>query len=253
MRRRAAISGSRRCRLERAAQQGIDRSEARPTRVFILSEHTIDRDGLRVLLEAEPDLRVVGTAPDYTAARKSACDCRPDIFLLNLATPVLPRSDTLRTLATSCTPARVLVLTPDLDNTQISEALRLGVAGVVLKGVSRELLFTSIRTVASGQLWVGRKSGDLIAHARTPSTPAPLATPPRECLGLTARELEIVSAVIGGGANREIATQYGIGERTVKQHLTNIFDKLGLSNRLELAMFALEHRLVATAQTDRLA
>jgi two-component system, NarL family, nitrate/nitrite response regulator NarL len=65
--------------------------------------------------------------------------------------------------------------------------------------------------------------------------------------------LDIVSAVIGGGANREIATQYGIGERTVKHHLTNIFDKLGLSNRLELAMFALEHRLFATAQTDPLA
>jgi two-component system nitrate/nitrite response regulator NarL len=239
--------------LERAARQGIDRSEARPTRVFILSEHTIDRDGLRVLLEAEPDLRVVGTAPDYTAARKSARDCRPDVFLLNLAAPVLPRSDTLRTLATSCTPARVLVLTPDLDKAQITEALRLGVSGVVLKGVSRELLFTSIRAVASGRLWVGRKPVDLVAHSRPASTPASLATPPRECLGLTARELEIVSAVIGGGANREIATHYGIGERTVKHHLTNIFDKLGLSNRLELAMFALEHRLVATALIDRLA
>jgi two-component system, NarL family, nitrate/nitrite response regulator NarL len=252
VRRQATISGSRRYLSERAARQGIDRSETRPTRVFILSEHTIDRDALRVLLEAEPDLRVVGTASDYTAARKPARDCRPDIFLLDHATSVLPRSDTLRTLATSCAPARVLLLAPDLDNAQICEALRLGVAGVVLKGVSRELLFTSIRAVASGQHWAGRKAVDLVEHARTPSTPAP-ATPQRECLGLTARELEIVSAVIGGGANREIATQYGIGERTVKHHLTNIFDKLGLSTRLELAMFALEHHLVAIAQTDRLA
>jgi two-component system nitrate/nitrite response regulator NarL len=239
--------------LERAARQGIDRSEARPTRVFILSEHTIDRDGLRVLLEADPDLRVVGTAPDYAAARKPVRDCRPDIFLLDLTTPVLPRSDTLRTLATSCAPARVLVLAPDLDEAQIRYALRLGVAGVVLKGVSRELLFTSIRAVASGQPWVGGKPLDQVEHARPSSTPAAPATPQRECLGLTARELDIVSAVIGGGANREIATQYGIGERTVKHHLTNIFDKLGLSNRLELAMFALEHRLFATAQTDPLA
>jgi DNA-binding NarL/FixJ family response regulator len=239
--------------LERAARHGIDRSQARPTRVFILSEHTIDRDGLRVLLEAEPDLRVVGTAPDYAAARKSARDCRPDIFLLDLTTPVLPRSDTVRTLARSCAPARVLVLAPDLDETQIRDALRLGAAGVVLKGVSREVLFTSIRTVASGQPWVGRKPLGLLEHSRTSSTPAAPATPQRECLGLTARELEIVSAVIGGGANREIATQYGIGERTVKHHLTNIFDKLGLSNRLELAMFALEHRLVAAALTDPLA
>jgi two-component system, NarL family, nitrate/nitrite response regulator NarL len=207
---------------------------------------------LRVLLEAEPSLRVVGTASDYAAARKPACDCRPDIFLLDLATPVLPRSDMLRTLARSCAPARVLLLAPDLDCAQISEALRLGAGGVVLKGVSRELLFFSVRTVASGRHWVGRKPLELVEHSATPSTPAP-ATPQRKCLGLTARELEIVSAVIGGGANREIATQYGIGERTVKHHLTNIFDKLGLSTRLELAMFALEHHLVTTAPTDRLA
>ena len=252
MGRRAAISGSRRCRLERAARHGIDRSEARPTRVFILSEHTIDRDGLRVLLEAEPDLRVVGTAPDYAAARGPSRDCRPDIFLFDLTTPVLPRSDAARTLARSCAPARVLFLAPDLDETQIRDALRLGVAGVVLKGVSRELLFTSIRTVASGQQWAGRKPLVLLEPSRTSSMAATPAAPQRECLGLTARELDIVSAVIGGGANREIATQYGIGERTVKHHLTNIFDKLGLSNRLELAMFALEHRLFGTAQTDPL-
>jgi two-component system, NarL family, nitrate/nitrite response regulator NarL len=250
VRRQAVIPASR--RTERAAGHGIDRSEARPTRVFILSEHTIDRDALRVLLEAEPDLRVVGTASDYTAARKPARDCRPDVFLLDLATSVLPRSDTLRTLATSCAPARLLLLAPDLDNAQIGEALRLGAAGVVLKGVSRELLFSSVRTVATGQDWVGRKPLDLVEHSGTPSTPTS-ATPQRKRLGLTARELEIVSAVIGGGANREIATQYGIGERTVKHHLTNIFDKLGLSTRLELAMFALEHHLVPTAPTDRLA
>jgi DNA-binding NarL/FixJ family response regulator len=250
VRRQAAISASRRS--ERAARYGIDRSEARPTRVFILSEHTIDRDALRVLLEAEPDLRVVGTASDYTAARKPARDCRPDVFLLDLATSVLPRSDTLRTLATSCAPARLLLLAPNLDDAQIGEALRLGAAGVVLKGVSRELLFASVRTLASGQDWVGRKPLDLVEHSGTPSTPIS-AAPQRKCLGLTARELEIVSAVIGGGANREIATQYGIGERTVKHHLTNIFDKLGLSTRLELAMFALEHHLVTTAPTNRLA
>jgi two-component system nitrate/nitrite response regulator NarL len=244
---RAAIAKARRFRSERFAWQGIDRFAAGPTRVFILSEHTIYRDGLRALLEAEPDLRVVGTASDYIAARKPARECRPDIFLLDLATPVFPRVDTLRTLATSCAPARVLVLAPDLDTARIDEALQIGVAGVVLKGVSRELLFTSIRAVASGQQWVGRKPAAVVARPCRATSRLP--KPPRERLGLTARELDVVSALIGGRANREIALQFGIGERTVKHHLTNIFDKLGLSNRVELVMFALEHHLVVTDET----
>jgi DNA-binding NarL/FixJ family response regulator len=207
---------------------------------------------LRALLETNADLRVVGAASDYATARKPARDCRPDLFLLDLSAPVLPRGDTLRTLVTSCAPARVLVLAPDLDAARVDEALHLGVAGVVLKGVSREILFTSIRVVASGQHWVGRKPVEVVAPPRLAASTLP-APPPRERLGLTARELDIVSSLIGGRANREIASQYGIGERTVKHHLTNIFDKLGLSNRVELVMFALEHHLVVTGQTSHLA
>jgi len=223
----------------------------RLTRILILSEHAIYRNGLRSLLEGEPDLRVVGSASHYAEAGKPARESRPDILLLDLATAVLPRGDVLRTLATSWAPARLLVLASGLDKAQISDALRLGVGGVLLKGISSELLFASIRAVASGKYWVGQRAVDLVK--RRGHALSTLVTPrPRERLGLTARELEIVSAVSGGRPNREIATQYGIGERTVKHHLTNIFDKLGLSNRVELATFALQYRLVATDEMNSL-
>jgi DNA-binding NarL/FixJ family response regulator len=116
---------------------------------------------------------------------------------------------------------------------------------VVLKQAATELLLKSIRAVMAGEYWIGRESvADLIAYLRSPQ-PSRLAEAEKKRYGLTPRELEIVAAVVGGDTNRDIGTKLVISEDTVKRHLTNIFDKTGVSTRLELALFAIHKGLVA--------
>jgi DNA-binding NarL/FixJ family response regulator len=124
---------------------------------------------------------------------------------------------------------------------------------VVLKETSTELLLKSIRTVVSGQFWVGREAVTDLVKVLRDLVPAAGEESRRKAFGLTPRELEIVSAIVLGYTNKDIARKYSISEDTVKHHLTNIFDKVGVSNRLELALFAIEHRLVGTSSLLKLA
>jgi two-component system, NarL family, nitrate/nitrite response regulator NarL len=224
------------------------RPARRAPRIFIISEYAVARDGLRLLLQEQADFRVVGVASDCVSATRPARQRRPDILLLELATAVLPDGSAVHKLATNCAPARLMVLAPRLERSAISDALQLGVHGVVLKEVPVEVLFRSIRAVAAGQYWVGREIvADLVQSLRAIGGGA-VPAPKRRTFGLTARELEIVSALIGGGANKEIARRCGISEKTVKHHLTSIFDKLGLSSRLEVVLFAMHHQLVSVEE-----
>jgi two-component system nitrate/nitrite response regulator NarL len=214
-----------------------------PVRILIADDHPIFRDGLRRLLEAEPGLRVVGEASDGEQAVTLAVELKPDILLLDLAMPRCPGLEALRKLTLQASPPRTILLTASIERPQILEALELGARGVVLKESATELLLKSIRAVMGGQFWVGRESvADLVKTLRD------LASgrgdePRRKSYGLTPRELEIVSVIVAGYTNKDIAGKFGISEQTVKHHLTNIFDKLGVSNRLELALFAVHHDL----------
>ncbi len=213
-------------------------------RILIADDHPIFRDGLRRLLEAEPKFRVVGEAADGSQAVEMARKLKPDILLLDLAMPRLPGLETLRELASAFVPVRTILLTAGIEKEQIAEALQLGARGVVLKESATELLFESIRTVVAGQYWVGREQvSDLVATLRS-LMPVPREEAREKAFGLTPRELEIVSAIVTGCTNKDIAQKYSISEDTVKHHLTNIFDKLGVSTRLELALFAVNHHLL---------
>ena len=213
-------------------------------RILIADDHPIVRDGLRRLLETEPDFRVVGQAADGREALRLASKLTPDILLLDLAMPRVPGLEVLRELSASESPVRTILLTAAIEKEQIIEALQIGARGVVLKESATELLFKSIRTVMAGQYWVGRAEvGDLVQTLR--GLIASSGKPKEKSLGLTRRELEILSAVVGGLSNKEIARQFSLSEDTVKHHLSHMFDKLGVSNRLELAMFAVNHHLVA--------
>jgi two-component system, NarL family, nitrate/nitrite response regulator NarL len=213
-------------------------------RILLADDHPIVRDGVRRLLETEPDFRVVGQAADGREAVRLVSRCAPDILLLDLAMPRLPGLEVLRELSASDSPVRTILLTAAIEKEQIIEALQIGARGVVLKEAATELLFKSIRTVMAGQYWVGRAEvADLVQILR-----ALLASSGKlqeRSFGLTRRELEILSTVVAGYSNKEIARQLSLSEDTVKHHLSHIFDKLGVSNRLELAMFAVNHRLVA--------
>ena len=226
----------------------MDTKRNHPIRIVIADDHPIFRDGLRRLLEAESDLKVIGEACDGAEAVKLTLRLKPDILLLDLAMPKHPGLEALRDLSTQQGPdsVRVILLTAAIEKNQIVEALQLGARGVVLKDSASQLLIKSIHTVLSGQYWVGRDVvPDLVHYLHTLLQTAEEEAR-QKTFGLTPRELEVVSAVVDGYSNKEIAQRCHIEENTVKHHLSNIFDKTGVSTRLELALFAINHLRLKT-------
>src|SRR5437660_6932756 len=220
-------------------------NKRQPVRILLADDHPIFRDGLRRLLEAEPDLKVIGEACDGAEAVKMARQLKPDIMLLDLAMPRMPGLEALRELSSGpvSNSVRVILLTAAAEKKQIVEALQLGARGVVLKDSATQLLLKSIHTVMSGEYWVGRESvSNLVQYLRNLVQSSGEEARQKK-FGLTPRELEIVSAVVAGYSNKEIAEYFKISEDTVKHHLSNIFDKLGVSTRLELALFAVNQGL----------
>ena len=212
-------------------------------RILIADDHPIFRDGLKRLLESEGEFKVIGEACDGVEAVAMARQLIPEIMLLDLAMPRRQGLETLRELASDPRSVRVILLTAAAEKEQIVEALQLGARGVVLKDSATQILLKSIRAVMNGEYWVGRESvSNLVQYLRTLVTP-PSAFPQRNKYRLTPRELEIIAAVVAGFANKEIAQYFKISEDTVKHHLSNIFDKVGVSSRLELALFAVNQSL----------
>ncbi|HKT12925.1 MAG TPA: response regulator transcription factor [Terriglobia bacterium] len=213
-------------------------------RILVADDHPIFRDGLRKLLEAEKDFTVVGEASDGGEAIEMAQQLKPDVLLLDLAMPRVPGLEAVRQLGNSVEAIKVILLTAAIEREQIVDALHHGVRGVVLKESATELLLKSIRCVMDGQYWVGRESvSDLVRIIRD-LTAIPEQGQRKRSYNLTPRELDIISSIVNGYTNKDIAEKFDIAEQTVKHHLGNIFDKLGVSNRLELALFAVNHNLV---------
>jgi len=219
---------------------------AMTVRILIADDHPIFRQGLRMLLEAEPGFQVVGEGRDGIEAVRLTRELGPDILLLDVAMPRADGLEALRELSASPTSTRVILLAAAIDRANIVRALQYGARGVVLKESATEVLLKGIRGVMAGQYWVGHEQvSHLVAALRgLMSEVEPEASP--QTFGLTEREIEIVAAITAGHVNKYIAEKLMISEKTVKHHLTNIFDKLGVSNRLELALFALHHRLPLT-------
>jgi two-component system, NarL family, nitrate/nitrite response regulator NarL len=214
-----------------------------PIRILIADDHPVVRIGLRNMLLADPQMKIVAEAKDGVEALHMVRTLRPDILLLDLAMPKMPGMEALRELTGDSTGTRTIVLTGQVDKRQILEALQLGARGVVLKDAAVAHLSACIRAVMQGQYWLeGRPVQNLVQVLR--DLTAQTALPPRKTFGLTARELEVVALITEGSTNKHIAETFGISEETVKRHLTNIFNKIGVGNRLELALFALNHQLL---------
>jgi two-component system nitrate/nitrite response regulator NarL len=211
-------------------------------RVLIADDDPIVRNVVRSHLASQPNFEVVGEAADGRQAVKMASELTPDLLILDLLMPNLPGLETLRELTAS--DVRTVLLCSTLTKRQILEALQLGARGILLKQQVSELI-PAIRAVIEGQYWVGGKSVSNVLQIVSGLATEVSAAPSKSNFGLTERELEVVNLVTQGLTNREIATNLRISEETVKRHLTNIFDKVGMSSRLELALFALDHRLVA--------
>ena len=207
-------------------------------RVVIADDHAIFRDGLRTLIAAESDLEVVGEARDGEEALRLVVDVKPDILLLDLSMPRMPGLEVLRRLRPAARDTKVLILAAEADIDQVTTALRLGARGIVLKDTAAALLFKSIRRVMEGHYWVRREIVCDLVEAL-----AATENPGKNLYGLTPRELEVTGLVADGNTNKDIARACGISEDTVKRHLTSAFDKTGVSNRLELTLFAGHHGL----------
>ena len=207
-------------------------------RILIADDQTISRCGLRKLLETQSDFEIVGEASDPAEAVRSTHELKPDVLLVALSTHDWSGLDVLSQLTGST--VRTILLMPEIDTADAVKVLHVGARGVILKDSPMHLLFKSIRCVFRGEIWLGRdamldvvQALSVLNHQR--------AEAPSSCL--TAREKDVLTLVVSGNTNKDTAQKLSISEDTVKHHLTNIFNKVGVSNRLELALFAVHHHL----------
>ena len=211
------------------------------TRILVADDHAIFRDGLRKLLEGADDVQIVGEASNGVECVKMLAKLKPDILLLDLRMPEKDGLGVLEEVNFDTMPTRVIVLTAAEDDRDVVRAMRLGARGVVLKQSASDLLLKSIRKVAEGEIWLDNRMTAEVIDAFKKSSESGQR---REKPLLSDREKEIVQLVAQGFRNREIGEKLFISEQTVKNHLHNIFDKLGVSDRLELALYAIHHRLI---------
>jgi len=184
-------------------------------RVLLADDHAIFRDGLRKLLDSDEDIAIVGEAQNGAECIKMLTKLKPDILLLDLRMPDKDGLAVLEEVNFDTLPTRVVVLTAAEDDRDVVRAMRLGARGVVLKQSATDLLVKSIHRVHAGEIWLDNR--------------------------MTAEVMKAFSKSSEAGPRRE---KLFISEQTVKNHLHNIFDKLGVSDRLELALYAIHHRLI---------
>ena len=213
-------------------------------KVLIADDHAVFRDGLRKLLEGADDISVVGEASNGNECIKMLDKFKPDILLLDLRMPEKDGLAVLTEVNFESLPTRVIVLTAAEDDRDVVRAMRMGARGMVLKQSASDLLLKSIRQVHDGEIWLDNRMTAEVIDAFKRSAESGQR---REKPLLSDREKEVVRLVAQGFHNREIGERLFISEQTVKNHLHNIFDKLGVSDRLELALYAIHHKLIDQA------
>ena len=228
--------------MERASRRRVANME-RPIRIVLADDHPVVRIGVRNMLTENDGFEVVGDAADGDEAITQTLELQPDVLLLDVSMPRLPGLEAMRAIMSGPSTAKILLLTSTITTQQIIEALQIGARGIVHKDALASHLQTAIRTVYTGDYWIGGKRVvNLVSALHELMQQA--AVPQRKTYGLTPRELEVVGCIVEGCSNRDIAKQFNLSEETVKRHLSNIFDKTGVSTRLELALFAIARHLL---------
>ena len=212
-------------------------------RVVVADDHPVVRIGVRNILAAAPEFQVVAECSDGEAALRMVRTHTADLLLLDINMPRMSGIEVLRALRISHPTLRTLVLAATVDRRQTLEILQLGARGILLKDVVADRLAMACRAVVAGRYWLGDSTVTDIVQAM--ADPGGLQLPDPNGTTLTARQLQIVKLVVQGRANKDIAEKLSISEETVKRHLTIIFDKTGMSSRLELAMFAVKHGIAS--------
>jgi two-component system, NarL family, response regulator NreC len=210
-----------------------------PTRILITDDHGVLRAALRALLKNEADMEVVGEAADGTEALRLAAELHPDVILLDMSMPGVSGMEVARELHQTLPDVRVLVLTVHEDEYMVREALQVGAAGYIIKRAFDTELINAIRSVANGDLYVHPALTRILV--REHNAPAVL---PHTVSSLTRREMEVLQLIARGYTNAQVAEELSLSVRTVETHRSNLMDKLGLSNRVEIVRYAQEHGLL---------
>ena len=218
-------------------------------RVVLADDQAMVRSGIRLILEAEPDIEVVGEAADGAAAVEEVRWRRPDIVLMDVQMPDIDGLEaTRRIVATGPLPRVVILTTFDLDE-YLFEALRAGASGFLLKHAPADDLIAAVRTVAAGNaLLAPAVTGRVISAFARRGTPA--SELGRRLERLSEREREVLVLAARGRSNAEIADDLVVGEATVKTHLSSVFAKLGLRDRIAAVVFAYESGLVEPGEAS---
>jgi DNA-binding NarL/FixJ family response regulator len=207
-------------------------------RLVIVDDHPVVRDGLRGMLESQPDFEVVGEASDGEAAVRITNTLKPEIVLMDLRMPVMDGVTALREIKASNPQVQVLVLTTYDSDADILPAIEAGASGYLLKDSSREELYTAIRATARGETVLAPAvAARLVGKMRAPAEEQ-----------LSTRELEVLQLVAEGDSNSEIASRLHISQATVKSHLIHIFGKLGVSDRTAAVTVALRRGILRLDQ-----
>ena len=224
---------------------------SRPCRILVVDDHDFMRGAIKAILERDPSLEVVGEAEDGLGALARCQEVSPDLVLMDLSMPNMGGIEATRRMKEQCPKAVVLVLTAYEDEGTMLEALRAGAAGYVLKGDSFVHLVGSVREALAGESpmdprLAGRLLRRLAREEANPNGPSALATPRREepegptVPSLSPRELEVLGHVVAGKPNRLIALALHVSLSTVKRHLERVTSKLGVSDRTQAAVKAIE-------------
>lgn len=201
------------------------------TRVLIVDDHAIVRMGMVALVNAQPGMEVVGEAKNGELGVRAAVKLRPDVVVMDILMPVLDGVEATRRIRAALPEAKVLILTTSTAASELAAALEAGATGVIPKTTGNPALLAAIRAVAAGRRVVTSEIREIIANEE----PKPNLTP---------HQLDILSSIVRGLTNADIALQFGISENTVRKAASAIFSKLGVANRTEAAAMALRNNLV---------